>query len=239
MQSMSTDQLVSLPGDAFATGQKYEIVNLLATIARFALPGTFPGSNLERDLEIRFSRMQSISLPDATAWLTEIGVKLSPLDDQIAAMASGDTEQIHQALQTGNNSQQLQLLAVNDSSKLVEVEDTGEMQPTTCLMSLRPDPCLLLRLGYNTANGYAYYAASLAGDSRRPIKITWDSVLAAGVNAGVAILPPAKPLDLDRVQNNLHIMGQAATAFAAAHADLVDLFGQSAPAPQVVTEQAV
>ena len=233
---MSIDQFVSLPPDVLTGSQKFEIVNLLGTVARTALPGAFPGSGVERDLEARFSGVQAIGLPDATAWLSQIGVKLQPLDDQVAALSTnGDAETLHLALQAGNNAQSLQLLAINDASKLIEMEDAAEATLTRRALCSRPQPCLLLRLGYNTESDIAYYAASLPGDSRRPIRITWPSIVTAGISAAVAILPPPKPVDLPRAAASLHIMNQAlaaadaahATAHAA-HADILDALGQTA-----------
>jgi hypothetical protein len=236
---VSTNQFVSLPPDVLAGSQKFDVINLLATVARASLPGAFPGNSTERDLETRFSGVSTIGLPDAVSWLAQIGVKMQPLDDQVTAITNGQPEPLHQALQQGNDTQCLQLLAVNDSSKLVEVEDTAEMQLTSRPMAKDPNPCLLLRLGYNTESGYAYYAASLPGDSRRPIKITWDSVVVAGISAAVAILPPPKPVDLERAAASLHIMNQALTTAASAHADILDALGQPAVTMQPAPAQAV
>lgn len=225
---MSTDQFVSLPPDVLNAGQKFEAVNLLAAIARFALPGSFSGNTVERDLDARFSTLSAIGLPDATAWLSQIGVKLQPLDAQVAALqTNNDAEPLHQALQAGNNAQSLQLLAINDASKLVEIQEDGSSHP----LCSRPQPSLLLRIGYNTQSEIAYYAASLPGDSHRAVNLTWQSVVAAGMSAAVAILPPAKPVDMDRVAAGLHIINQAFTAIAQAHADILDAIGQSSQAP--------
>lgn len=234
---MSTDQFVQLPSEILAAGsQKFEIINLLGALARFALPGAYAGNTAERDLETRFSGLPTIGLPDAAGWLAGAGVKLQSLDSQIAAITAGDIEPLLQALQEGNDGQGVQLLAVNDSSKLIEMEDTGEEQLTPRPMSRTPDPCLLLRLGYNVQNGYAYYAASLPGDSRRPVKIPWGSVVAAGVNAAVAILPPAKTVEAGPLREALHIMEQALSTARAAHATIMAAVDQQ---PGRLTEQVV
>lgn len=232
---MSTDQFVSLPPDVLNAGQKFEAANLLASVARFALPGAFPGNTIERDLDARFATMSSVGLSDATAWLSQVGVKLQSLDDQVAALqTNNDAEPLHQELQAGNNAQSLQLLAINDASKLVEMQEDGTSHP----LCSRPQPSLLLRIGYNTESEIAYYAASLPGDSRRAVNLTWQSVVAAGIAAAVAILPPVKPVDMDRVAAGLHIINQAFTAIAKAHADILDAIGQQNQVPAATATPA-
>jgi len=226
---MSNDRLVSLPSDVFDGSQKFEIIHLLGAVARAAVPVAAAGIIAERDLEARFSGMSTIGLPDATGWLTEHSIKVQPLDSQVTSLLNGDPEQLHQVLQAGNDAQCVQLLAINDASKLVEMQDNGEDQLTPHAMWSKPDPCMLLRVGYSVDQDYAYYAASLEGDSRRYIKITWASVVAAGVAGAIAIMPPAKPVDLDRVNNSLTILTQALATAHQAHADILDALGQSAP----------
>lgn len=236
---MSDDQFVSLPPELLAGSQKFEIINILGTIARFALPGASTGNATERDLEGRFSGVPAIGMPDALGWLSQAGVKLQPLDAQLAALNSGDPEPLRQTLQAGNDTQQLQLLAINDASKLVEMEDAGEDSLTPRPLWSKPESCILLRLGYNMAMPFAYYAASLPGDSRRPAKIDWQSVVTAGISGAVAILPPAKTVEVDSFTEDLHIMEQALVAAAAAYSNIRAKFGQQ-PAPATpLTEQAV
>lgn len=236
---MSDDQFVSLPPELLAGSQKFEIINILGTIARFALPGASTGNATERDLEGRFSGVPAIGMPDALGWLSQAGVKLQPLDAQLAALNSGDAEPLRQALQAGNDTQQLQLLAINDASKLIEMEDTGEASLTPRPLWSKPESCLLLRMGYNTSMAFGYYAASLPGDSRRPVKIDWQSVVTAGISGAVAILPPAKTVEVDSFANELHIIEQALLAANAAYTALQAKLGQQ-PAPAApLTEQAV
>lgn len=236
---MSNDRLVSLPSDVFDGSQKFEIIQLLVAVARAAVPGAAAGLIAERDLEARFSGVSSIGLPDAAGWLAEHSIKVQSLDGQVTSLLNGDPEQLHQVLQAGNDAQCVQLLAVNDASKLVEMQDNGEDQLTPHAMWTKQEPCLLLRVGYSVDQDYAYYAASLPGDSRRYIKITWASVVAAGVSGAVAIMPPAKPVDLDRVNSSLTILTQALATARLAHADILDALGQPAPAAPAVAEQAV
>ncbi len=129
-------------------------------------------------------------------------------------------------IQTGNS---LQLLALQDASKLAELLDDGSSRP----LWSRAEACLLLRFGFSSDQPYAYYSASLPGDGRRPIKLTWPSVVAAGITAALAVLPPTKPLDLESVANAMHIMEQALQAASQAHAHIQDLLAQqAAPAGQ-------
>jgi hypothetical protein len=240
-----SDQFVSLPGDVLGASQKYDTSNLLATVTRFAAGNNAAslGNTLERDVDLRFSSLQSISFSDATSYFAAIGLKTQALDSAIADLANGEPETLHQALQQGNNAGQLQLLAVNDASRLVELDEAGEAHP----LWSKVEGCLLLRLGYNTdaQPGYGYYAASLPGDSRRQIKITWQSLIDAGVSAAIAILPAAKPIDLDRVANAKHIIDQARITIANALTDLLDALGlptpdaNQQPAAASVAEQAV
>lgn len=233
------DQLVQLPPDALSAGQKYETINLLAAITRFALPSNAFLGSLERELESAFSQTSFISLSDVSPWLAQHGVTLQSLYNQATALANGDPEPLRQALQSGNDAQQLQLLAINDASKLIEMEDAGEERLTPRPLWSKPEGCLLLRYGYNTAMPFAYYAASLPGDSRRPVKIDWQSVVTAGVSGAFAILPPKAPVDLDRVSNSLHILTRALDTAHQAHADILDALSQSAPAAPVLAPQAV
>lgn len=230
------DQFV-LPPEVFdAASQKFAALDLLATIGRFARPGAWPPNQLERDLEIRFAGSRQVSFADSATWISETGLKMQSLSSQI----SSDGELLRLALQQLNDAGALQLLEVLDASKLIELENTGEMQLTPRSMTRSAEHCLLLRLGYSAENGYAYYAASFPGDSRRPIKIVWGSVVAAGVSGAMAILPPARPVDLDRVTSSLHIMTQALATAHQAHADILDALGQPAlVAPAQLAEQAV
>jgi len=232
-----SDQFVLLPEEILGASQRFDTVNILATVARYSLPDRFQGNQLERDGEVRFSGVPAIGIADATAWFSDLGVVMFSLSDQASVLASGDTETLHIALQKGNDAKCVQLLAVSDASKLIELEDTGEIDLVSRPLSSRPVPCLLLRLGYSTDKPYAYYSASLPGDSHRVIKLTWQSVIAAGVSAAVSILPPKAPLDLEALKDALHIQEQAMLAQHQAHANVLSLLGL--PAPTAPTMAAI
>lgn len=237
-----SEQFVLLPADVLGGSQKYDAISLLATATRYSLPDHFQGNQLERDLELRFSSLPAIGLSDATAWLSTAGVRMQTLSDQVSVIASGDTETLHVALQQGNDDKNVQLLAVSDASKLIELEDTGEIDLTSRPLSSRSVPCLLLRLGYSTDKPYAYYSASLPGDSHRIIKVTWQSVIAAVITAAVAILPPKAPLDIEALKEALHIQEQAMLAQHQAHANVLSLLGlpaATAPAIPAIVPQTV
>lgn len=237
---MSDEQFMPAPFNAGAS-QKFDALHLLALAARYAVPDTYPDPDATKiNLGVRFSGVSAISLPDAQSWLAQAGVQLSTLDTLVSQAASGDAEPLHQALQAGNDAHLIQFLAINDASKLVELADAGEDTPLSPnAMWSKPDPCLLLRYGYNPENGYAYYAASLPGDSYRPIKITWESVVAAGVNAAVAILPPPPKVDVDLFNQAAEIMKQALNTAAQAYMTMQTAIGQQAAEVQQVPEQAV
>lgn len=237
---LSNDQLVQLPQDILAGSQKFEIINILGSIARYTVPGAYAGNTAERDLEIRFSNLPTIGLSDAAGWLSGIGAKLQPLDDQIATLSSGDPEPLHQALQAGNDAQCVQLLAINDASKLIEMEEAGEDQLSPHPMWSKSDPCLLLRLGYSKDQDYAVYAASLPGDSRRYIKITWQSVVTAGINAALAVLPPPKPVDMDHLTALVDAQTEDLARIHQRHADILEAIGRlPGTSAQTITPQAV
>jgi hypothetical protein len=237
-----SEQFVLLPEQVVGASQKYDTIDLLATTCRYALPDRFTGNQLERDADVRFSGLPTIGIADATAWLASLGIVMQSLSDQVSVLANGDTETLHIALQQGNDAKRLQLLAVGDASKLVELEDTGEIQLTPRPLSSRMVPCILLRLGYSTDKPYAYYSAGLPGGSHRIIKLTWQSVLAASVTAAVAVLAPKPPLDLDALKDALHIQEQAMLAHQQAHARVLSLLGlpaATAPALPAIQQQAV
>lgn len=237
-----SEQFVLLPAAIMGASQKYEAINLLATVARYSLPDRFQGTQLERDADVRFSGVSAVDIAAATAWLSALGVGMTSLSDQVSVLASGDTETLHIALQRGNDAGSPQLLAVSDASKLVELEDTGEDQLTPRPLWSKTEPCLLLRLGYSNDRPYAYYAASLPGDSRRPIKLTWQSVLSAGITAAVAILPPKPPVDEQGMADDLHILEQALATAHQAHASILSRLGlpvATSPALPAIAQQTV
>lgn len=215
------EQFVLFPPALAGASQRYEAASLLAAATRYSLPDRFPTGQLERDLDLRLAGLPAVGVSEAAAWFTVAGVAFQSLADQVAVCASGDTETLHLALQRGNDNRSLHLLGVADASKLVEVDESGA---TRALWS-KPESCLLLRLGYHSEQPYAYYAVSLPGDSHRAARLTWQSVLASGVLAAIAILPPKPALDLAGVQDALHIMEQAMNAASSAHGRILDLLG--------------
>lgn len=212
------DQFVQLPPEVAAATQRYDTINLIATIARFALPGRWPDGLVEHDLESRFAAGSTIDFIAASAWIASTGIATQPL-------ISSDPDALHQALQQQNSAGSLQLLAINDASKLLELADDGTTRP----LWSRAEPCLLLRVGFNSDQPYGYYSASLPGDSRRVVKLTWQSLLDAQVSQAVVILPPPKPIDLESVQSALHILEQALQAANQVHSHLQDLLAAAAP----------
>ena len=239
------DQFVKMAPDVTGASQKYDAINLLAAIGRFALPNAWPPLQLERDLEARFSAAQALTFTDVQGWLNDCGIKQQSISSALVSAANDEPEPLHALLQQLNNDGALPFLQVTDASKLVELEDNadGSGAQTHPLWS-KSEPCLLLRVGYNTDSNqaYAYYHASLPGDSRRLVKITWPSVVAARPNAGVAILPPPAALDMDTINQAVHIMQQALTtanqALATAnqaHATIQASLGQT-PIPAAAPE---
>jgi hypothetical protein len=218
------DQFVLFPPGILAVNQQCDAIQLLATIGRFARPDGWLPNQLERDLEIRFAGRQNVSFADAAAWLRETGIRFN---------SSGNPISLLQVLQNQNDAGALQLLEVLDASKLVELEDGGETALTPRPLWSRAEPCLLLRLGYNTGSGYAYYAASLPGDSRRPIKLTWKSIVAATISNTLTVFPPAKTVEIQAIADALHIMEQALATAAAAHATILAALGQHSAQPTI------
>jgi hypothetical protein len=227
--SEQSEQFVLLPEQVVGASQRFDTVNILATVARYSLPDRWQGNQLERDADVRFSGLPAIGIADATTWLSSLGVVMSSLSDQVSVLSSGDTETLHIALQQGNDLRCPQLLAISDASKLIELEDAGELQLTPRPLWSKAEACLLLRLGYSNDKPYAYYAASLPGDSRRLIKLTWQSVLAAGITAAIAIQPPKPPVDVQGMADDLHIMEQALATAHQAHASILSRLGLPAP----------
>lgn len=223
-----TDLLVPMPDGA--TGQKDGAIILAASIGRFAGLDT-SRAQLESKLELLFAAHDTITFSDITTWLSSSGVKLQVLGES-------NVEVLHAALQQQNAAKALGLLAISDASKLIELEDVGDgsgLQPHP--FSSQSTSCILLRQGYSQTQDYGYYSASLPGDSRRLIKLTWSSLVAAGITAATAILPPAPPVDHDALHQALHIMEAAVTTFNQARDAVLAAIGH-APTAEASPAQA-
>jgi hypothetical protein len=96
------------------------------------------------------------------------------------------------------------------------------------ILSQTVGPCYLLRVGYG--NGYGFYYLSLPGYASTQTKLTWNSVVAAGIADGIAIAPPKPPVDLDTATSALHDMNVALLEASNAHAKAMHALGIVIPA---------
>ncbi len=212
------DRLVALPAQVAAAQKKYDTISLLVTVGCFAYPQRWSPSDLERDLELRFVTQLSIEMADIAAWLSDAGIPAQDLATLVAEFSAGNREPLHMELMTGNDAGSLSLLSIADGAALVDL---------TLGRALASGPVYLLRVGYNSDDGTAYYYPSLPGYGATPAKIAWSSIASAQVLAALTI-PAAKPaLDVSAIEQPLHIMEQALLAANQAHASILSTLGLS------------
>ncbi len=212
------DRLVALPAQVAAAQKKHDTISLLVTIGCFAYPQRWMPSDLERDLELRFATQSSIEMADIAGWLSDAGIAAQDLATLVAEFEAGNREPLHLSLMTGNDAGSLSLLSLADGAALVDL---------TLGRALPSGPVYLLRVGYNSDDGTAYYYPSLPGYGATPAKIAWSSIASAQVLAGLTI-PAAKPaLDVSAIEQPLHIMEQALVAANQAHASILSTLGLS------------
>lgn len=214
-----TDKLVTLPSAVTqqATGKR-ETLALLTILAQFALPDKYTAGQLEMNLATAFAGNAAPTMADMTNWLSSNGVPLSSL-----ASIIGDLQALHDTLMSQNDAGSCQLIAVNRQDVLrVYLGPNQE-----AILASTPAPCYLVRVGYSVDEGFAYYYVSIPGLDSRQTRLTWDSVIAAGISDALAIAPPRPPVDLDGANTALHIMSQALATASNAHANALHALGLS------------
>jgi hypothetical protein len=215
------DRLVTLPPALVAAQQKIDTISLLVTIGCFAYPARWQPTELARDLTVRFVTESEISWSDITAWLADVGIVPKDLSQLVSEFNAGNREPLHMELMTGNDQGAMELLEIANAALLVD-QVTGRQLPA--------GPCYLLRVGYNSDDGTAYYYPSLPGYGNTPAKIAWSSMAATQIQAAIAIAQPRPQLDASAFEEPLHIMEQALLTAAQAHAQIKSQLGLAASA---------
>jgi len=212
------DKMVALPPSITqqAASQKRETLALLAILAQFAFPDTYTSGQLEMNLATAFASVAQLSMADITGWLSSINAPVSSL-----ASIIGDLQSLHDTLMSENDSGSCQLLAVNRQDMLRVY--LGPQQEA--ILSQTAAPCYLLRVGYSVDEGFAYYYINLPALDTQQVKLTWNSVIAAGIADAIAIAPPKPPVDVDAASTALHIMSQALATATSAHATALHALG--------------
>ncbi len=194
------DHLVSL-----STGLPADVRATCATLAlagSFAFSGNSSPTTLESDLLHRFASHVQISHDDVLAWLAENKAETSDLAGLVAQFAQNAVA-LHTALQQQNDAGGLVLLLVEHATLLSEAT-TGEL-----LHRGTGGPVWLLRSGYSDDPPYGYYFDLGATNTVQPVKILWQTVAGAGIQAAIALDAPKPPVDIAAVTDALHIADQA------------------------------
>ncbi len=193
-------------------------VATLALAGAFALPGTLSATALESDLLHRFATATQVTPADVTAWLTDGKAEYHDLADVVAQFGSNPVA-LHTALQQQNDAGGLVLLRVSNAGSLTEATTGAGLHPNDA------GAVWLLRSGYADDPPLAYYYDLGATHLPQPIKILWQTVASAGIEAAIALDAPKPPIDVAGATDALHIMEQALATAKAAHGSILTALG--------------
>lgn len=226
-----TDHMVQL-----APGLSPDVRGAVATLAlagSFAFAGNPSPTDLESKLLAQFGGNSHVLANDVLPWLAENKAEYHDLADMVAQFDSNPVA-LHTALQQQNDAGGLVLLLIENAALLSEAT-TGEL-----LHRGASGPVWLLRSGYSDDPPYAYYFDVGATGQPQPVKILWQTVAGAGIQAAIALDPPPAPLDvnallttaqaasdaLEAANQSLAQAGQQLAAAHAAHANILASLGK-------------
>ncbi|SRR5579875_138763 len=198
-----TDHMVQLTPDI--SPDVRAAVATLALAGSFAFPGNPAPTTLESDLLHRFASASQVTLADVLSWLAENKAEYHDLDDLVAQFATNPVA-LHTALQQQNDAAGLVLLLVANAGALSEATTGAGLHPSAS------GPVWLIRSGYADEPPVGYYFDLGATHIPQPVKILWQTVASAGIQAAIALDAPLPPLDVNALLSTVQAASDALEA---------------------------